>query len=215
MGHVRFIWAVRAQHLPTRPTSIRPVVGTPRRVPACRAGANDSLAAILTACVDECLNLFAVHISELDPIRTTDAHPDVPGWRIWRWWPGEGSRAMAWCVRKSCVDRVLQVSSLVRAQLLLCRRGPLAQGHLRVVAHHAPHDGDQLASHLADLATLAAGGRRRSPWIVVGDTYADMCHPGTAGCAGTRPACRGTPAVAPRAPPPQRALCSLSRVVTC
>lgn len=140
----------------------------------CRAGTNDALLALLTHCAEHVSALWAVHVTELDAHRTTDLQRQVEGWRVWRHWPGEGSRAMAWCIRRSALHQVVSVSSCGRAQAVVLRISAGSAGRVIVVGHHAPHEPEALPSHLADLACLVGARRGPSRWVIAGDANADL-----------------------------------------
>lgn len=118
--------------------------------------------------------MFAVHVAELDAIRTTSHECIVLGWIIWRHWPGEGSRSMAWCVRRSDASDVVRVATAGRAHLLEVRPPAAAQGLTRLVGHHAPHGDDELLANLDDLEQLIRGRPRCGDWLVLGDCNANL-----------------------------------------
>lgn len=147
----------------------------------CTLGTDERLEGYLANVLDVLPDVSFVHVTELDGVRQSVREIDIPGWTAFRWWPGEGSRAMCWLVRSAMAQHVLRVRGLGRCHSLVLRAGADSQA-VHLVGHHAPHSEDELQAHLSDLAVLLRSVRRCRRWYVVGDANAEeLLAPGAPG----------------------------------
>lgn len=83
----------------------------------CKAKSTEAVKALTECCTAAAPDAVAIFVAELDGVAGANHH-DLRGWSIWRHYPGEGSRAMAWLVRESWVAKVRRVRWAGRAGLL-------------------------------------------------------------------------------------------------
>ena len=94
----------------------------------------------------------------------------IPGYRLWRKWPGVGSRAFGWLLRESVADRVVWRRWCGRAGGLTLRSACGAL--LFLVGMHGAH-GDDWDRSLCDARALLRHKPRGAPWLLCRDVNCD------------------------------------------
>ena len=113
-----------------------------------------------------------VAVQELDTYRGKESNLQVPGWKIFRHWPGPGSRACAFLVRSSVVPMIAWKKWLGRAGVVVLKD---AEEKCLIVSQvHGAHGSSLLAESLTALADLISRCPRWAPAIAVGDWNIDL-----------------------------------------
>ena len=128
-------------------------------------------------CVSEVSpNWSFLFISEFDYSSECRFDTSVSEHKIWRHYPGPGSRAMAWVARNSCEHLVRRCTWEGRAGSLHVNHAYARPGqtvNLLLVGVHAAH-GDFLHDSLSEASILIGRRPRHSEVVAIGDWNVDM-----------------------------------------
>ena len=116
---------------------------------------------------EACPQWDVAFISEFDSLATTSHTLKLPGFEIFRHWPGDGSHSMAFVLRdrlqSSLVPRFTSLNRSIMLELTRKSLGP----SLVLVAVHGPHD--ELYDFFADISFLLSRRASREPTVLCGD----------------------------------------------
>ena len=136
-----------------------------------KLGSNESLAAWLALCRFRNINFDIAFVSELDFRPNKSVIYRLPGYRVLRYWPGPGSRAIAWIVRSSIMTHI-------RKRHWKARVGALELAYRRmapvfIIGFHGAQ-GDHRQESLADVRAMWRVKPCLAECILLGDFNVDL-----------------------------------------
>ena len=135
----------------------------------------DHLSSLLSIVEHSYPSWHVCFFTEADAIQSSSFELKHPTHRVFRHWPGPGSRSMLFVVNAA----LSQMSCRVRGQnrvfgLDLSLRGTGKRNSICLVGVHGPHDTLDLHDHMGDVAHILGGRRAGSEVVLVGDWNVDM-----------------------------------------